>query len=458
MFVIGLSMGRTVLAESELTIGRIDIPSFRWGRQIATFEVTSNSDWMKFITVETEIRFKGSYLNPERIVHTHYPLEPGQSRILTPQIDVPGNYGKAVLSIRLYDVIDTLDAILPGQQVFEQPFHLTFHIPDKVASYFQEKVLLPPMVVNNPIWDNEFAHLLPLLLNEGKSIGEIASMTESDTGFVQSVIDRMIEKGFLEIGKDSIAVPNFPVFSVKQAEETKKLVEKYSDQFAELILANMENFHAVRDSLVEVRALTSDSNDFLHGGTVLYRPFPVISGLLLWYRLGQAFITGREPLTVFSGTDPCNALIGKYMYAVHGGDIFNGHHYYNLMRTGKRLDITYGDSIPEIICAENFTARIRLRERVDYRPAAGYIPELFTVSAKLVRPVLAALSQDSDKIIYGVRDGLIAISASYGHEQVTVAERYWFWNQFATRTLDKLVKKGVIDRRGNGQYKFTVSQ
>src|SRR3989304_10436598 len=117
-------LGSVICAQPEATdalvVGNIDIPSFRWGRQTATFEVTNNSDWLKYVTVETEIRFEGSFLNPVRVVHTHYPIIPGEPRVLTPQIDIPGNYGKASLYIRLYDVVDTLDVIMPGQMVFEQ--------------------------------------------------------------------------------------------------------------------------------------------------------------------------------------------------------------------------------------------------------------------------------------------------------------------------------------------------
>ncbi len=449
MLVAGLSIAPEVPAQSDLFIGEIDIPSFRWGRQTATFEVTNNSDWIKYITVETNIKFEGTYLNPERTVYKHYPLEPGESRILTPEIDIPGNYGRAVLWVRLYDVIDTLDTILPGQKVFEQPFKLTFHVPEEVAPY---------LVANNPIWDNEFTRLLPLFLNEGKSIEEMAFITRSDTGFVRDVLNQLTGQGLLLCIEDSSYVPAFPVFLVTQAEETKRLAELFSDRLAATIEGNMNAYRAVMDSLIEEGTLTTDSNEILHGGTILYRPYPVLAALLLWYDLGQAFIAGRARLTIFEATDPCNALIGQYMYAVQGGDIFCGHHYYNLTRNRKRLDIKFGDNIPEITCAENSSSRGRLGESISYRYKPEYVPEVFSVSAQLVRPALRALSNGVDELFRSNRDSLIIISGKYGHEHVTVAERYWYWNQLATRTLDKLVERGVVKRRGNGQYKFLVSQ
>jgi hypothetical protein len=46
------------------------------------------------------------------------------------------------------------------------------------------------------------------------------------------------------------------------------------------------------------------------------------------------------------------------------------------------------------------------------------------------------------------------LAESFGHEPVTKGYLYWFWDLVATRTLDKLVDKGIITRRGNGQYRF----
>lgn len=448
----------SVCAQQDLIIGNIDIPSFRWGRQTATFEVTNNSDWVKYITVETEIQFEGTYLDPVRKVHTSYPLASGETRTLTPEIDIPGNYGKASLYIRLYDVVDTLDDILAGQKVFEQPFHLTFHIPPEIQPYFQEKIVLPPMVDNNPVWDNEFAHLLPVLLVEGKSLPEIAALMNADTGFVKGVAEELRRNGSLYKNKDSTFTPLFPVFLVGQAEATKRLVEQASDRMAALIQNNFKDYDAVLDSLVRADALTTDSNDFLDGGTVLYRRYPMVAGLLLWYHLGQVFITGRTPLSIFDQTDPCRARIGKYMYAVQGGDVFQGRHYYNLRRTGTGLEILYGDTLPRLRCPSGAGAREAARGRPDYQYTPELTPEPFLVSAGVVAPALVALSKGVDDVFLSIRDTLTSVSSDHGHETVTVGERYWFWNQLTTRTIDKLVKNGVLQRRGNGQFRFTVSE
>jgi hypothetical protein len=442
---------------NELAIGSIDIPSFRWGRQTATFEVTNNSDWMKYVTVETEIRFEGSYLNPVRVVQTHYPLIPGETSVLTPEIDVPGNYGKASLYVRLYDVVDTLDELMPGQKVFEQPFKLTFHVPEAAFSYLQEKVVLPPTVDNNPLWDSEISHLLPVLLGEGKSQEEIAAILEADIGFVEQIVETMTGLKLLEKRDDGSVVPSFPIFMVKQAEETKELVEQSSDRLVKLIMGNMDDYRTVLDSMIDDGSLTSDSNDFIHGGTVLYRKFPVVGGLLLWYDLGQRFIGAGDPLTPFEGTDPCHALLGRFMYAVQGGDVFNGHHYYLSTKSSVRIDITFGDNIPEISCPKKLDDRRILRERSHFNYGKEDIPEVFIVSASLIDPAMAALGKGTEELFPEFRDELTGISSNHGHAKVSVAQRYWFWNQVASRTLEKLVDDGAVSTKGNGMFKFQVT-
>ena len=46
------------------------------------------------------------------------------------------------------------------------------------------------------------------------------------------------------------------------------------------------------------------------------------------------------------------------------------------------------------------------------------------------------------------------IVAKYGHDRFVNNTRYWFWNLTTSRTLDKLIKQGVLKHRGNGLYRF----
>ncbi len=445
-------------AQDDLVVGNIATPTFSWGKQTAEFEITNNSDWFRFATVETEISFKGTYLSPSRIVHSHFPLIPGETVMLNPTVEVPGNYGSAILYIRIFDVIDTLDLLMASQKIFEKEFKLTFNVPDEVSSYFESTVMFPPMVDNNPIWDNEFTHVLPLLISEGKTVEEIAAMTNADISYVQGVMSEMVISGALFYQRDGTYRNQFPVFKIEQAKKTKAIVEVTSDKMADLIAKNLIRYPDVLDSMIKAGTLSPDKDDFMGGGAALYSEYPTVAGLLMWFELGQAFISGKEPLTIFKQTNPCHANLGKYMYAVQGGDNYSGHHFFYLNRKTKQYDIRFGDNIPVVECNEGFMVRKILREMQDYRYGANFTPEPFMVSAAVVAPALRALSEGSQVVFDEIRAGLSATSQEFGFKEVTIAERYWFWNMFASSTVDKLVERGALTRNGNGMYKFAMSR
>jgi len=442
-----------VMAGPELSIGEIDFSSFRWGRQTAIFEVTNNTGELKFITVETKVQFSGTYLNPIRQTQSHYILEPLEARIFRPSVSIPGNFGSAQITISLYDVVDTLDITLPTQKFFEQPFTIVFHIPDELFTYLNEKVDLPPMVERHPDFDNEFARILPVLLNEGKSVEDIAAMSKADTSFVQDAVQAMVEKGYVKKENGSYHL-NFPIISVAEAEEAKKLAIKLSDNLAAKITNNMDDYSRILDSLISVGALDADSNVFFDGGGVLHRPYPVVSALLLWYDLGRKFITRSKPLTIYDGTDPCNAYIPSYMYAVQGGGTFNGTQFFMLALSRAGYQIVYGDQIPVFDCGEDFFLQAKHRRQISWGFTKEYRPENFMLDTAVVSPMLKALSAGTDSFLADTYRRLEDVAAKYGHETLSYGERYWFWNLTATHTLKKLVNRGVITRRGKGQFKF----
>ncbi|HPI33340.1 MAG TPA: hypothetical protein PLR32_08510, partial [candidate division Zixibacteria bacterium] len=90
--------------QPALVIGEVTFPSLRWGQQSAQVPVTNSSDYLKFIVAETDIRFTGAYLNPERRIRSYHALPPGESTTIEAAVLVPGNFGQAQVYLRLYDV------------------------------------------------------------------------------------------------------------------------------------------------------------------------------------------------------------------------------------------------------------------------------------------------------------------------------------------------------------------
>jgi len=439
--------------EAEVSIGEVTLDKLHWGEQKAIFEVVNHTDYLKFIKVITEITFEGTYLSPSRELTQSFPLGPFQTRTIDPAFSVPPNFGKAKMMLRIYDVVDTLDELLSSQQIMEQPFFVNFRVPDGLTDYLQNKISMPAMVGRSPAFDSEFSRILLMLLNEGKSVEEIAQMAETEVEIVLGLVDRMVKDGFLT-RKDNEIKFRFPMITLPEAEEVKKLSETVSDELAALVVKNLPSYLKVIDSLISAKAMTIDTNYFLHGGTVLHFEYPVVAGLFLWYDLGQEFIDRLRPLDIFANTNPCHARITNYMYAIEGGDFFNGTNFYNLSMSRRHLVVTYGDTIPLIECTPGFANKRNLMENSGWWYSSEMPPESFMMDTTLVHVALRGLRGGSEEILKSGQKKLQDIVAKYGHGKFVTNTRYWFWNLTTTRTLDKLVKQEVIKRRGNGLYRF----
>ncbi|MBN1212344.1 MAG: hypothetical protein JXA92_07180 [candidate division Zixibacteria bacterium] len=439
--------------DAEVSIGEVSLDKLHWGEQKAVFEIINHTDYIKYITVVTDIAFEGTYLSPSRELTQSYLLEPLQTRTIDPSFSVPPNFGKAKMILRIYDVVDTLDDLLSSQLVLEQPFFVNFRVPDGLTDYLQNKVSMPAMVGKSPAFDNEFSRILLLLLNEGKSVEEIAKLAETEVEIVQGLIDRMVGYGFLVRNGDEIKF-RFPMIGIPEAEEVKKLAETVSDELAAMVKKNLPGYLKVVDSLIKAKAMTADTNYFLHGGTVLHFEYPVVSGLLLWYDLGQEFIDRLRPLDIFANTNPCHARITNYMYALDGGDFFNGTNFYNLSMSRHHLVVTYGDTIPKIECTAGFTNMRNLMENSGWWYSDKMPPETFMMDTTLVHVALRGLRGGAEEILKNGQKKLQNIVTKYGHDKYVTNTRYWFWNLTTTRTLDKLIKQEVLKRRGNGLYRF----
>ncbi len=437
----------------DVVIGKIE-RDLRWGDRTAVFDVTNNSEELKFLTVEIEIEFVDSNPKPNRRTIQYVVLPAGETRTVTGRMFIPGNYGLAKGQIRIYDVVDTLDILLPGQKFFEDNFQINFHPPEEIEPYLAVTLTLPPRVDEHPDFDSHLSRLMLVLLNEGKSVEEIADMTGAALDYVQSIYENLENNRYISTEEEGRAKLRFPLISVAMAEAGKQMAEQVSDSLVATIKNNLGNYDRVLDSMIAVGAMSTDSNSFLNGGSVLYFKYPVISALYLWWDRGQSFITRSAPLLIYDATDPCNARIPNYMYAVLGGAYFNGTNYYDRFANVPRFGMSYGDSLPVLKCEENYILRGQQGKPVRFTFANESKQEIFVVDTSLARAAVNALKGDTDSLLVETYFRLRDLATSHGHAKATYGLRYWFWNLTASRTLVKLIEQGVVERRGNGQYKF----
>lgn len=446
---------QTVFAQdgAEVTVADINLPNLRWGNQQANFEVTNKSEYLKFIAVVSTISFTESYFKPVRKVRTNYILGPFESKILTPHVFVPGNYGKAVITIQLFDVIDTADILLPRQKFFEQPISVQYHIPDAALSYLSDRITLPPLIDRGGTWDNDLSRLLLFLLRENKTFAEIAKITDADEEFIKQTADAMVLESNLKKVDDRY-VPVFAVLRNDEVAAYSDLVKKFSDSLVSLVERNLPAYRHVRDTLARTGLMSADTLDFLNSGGILYREYPTIAGLFLWYDLGKQFVTENKSFAIFEGTDYCNLYTPFFMYAIQGGVQVNGHHFCSLNSTDGGTTIDFSDEIPRIECEEYYREKIRARKPVTWKFVKEDEYESFVYSPFVVEKAVRALDEGSEELIGWGKKEFEAIAKTQGFTNFAFGPRYWFWNWTATMTLEKLVKKGVLVRRGNGHYQF----
>lgn len=454
IFVV-LALGTASFArQPEISVGESIIPPLGWGKQVASFEITNNTGRIKFIRARVEVKFEGTYLSPYREVWSNSLLSPSETKTISVDFYVPGNFGRAKANFFLYDVVDTLDEILTGQMFFEQPAFLNFRIPEGMYKYVTEKITMPPRVDALPDFDHEFSRSLLLMLNDGMSVDEIARIAGTDSSLVSELLSKLYSSGYARVKKIEGISLSFPVIKLAEAEEERQLALEMSEKLADEIQANIPAYLAVVDSLVKAGKVSADRYEFMNGGTILYHQYPVIGALLLWADLGQKFITRSAPLLIYDNTDPCMAKIPYYMYAVEGGDIFNGSQFFAM--SYKKISYAYhfGDSLPDLKCRDIWARGRRVKWQGEIKPEQDYIADLYMIDTLTTGPAVDALRGKAGKLLPDLYGDLLELALKHGHQKLMYGHRYWFWNLVSTRTLEKLVDRGVVTRSGNGQFRL----
>ncbi len=447
-------VGGSALAQPDVVVSDVELPNLRWGAQQASFTVTNNSDQYKFISVITDMQFEGSYLSPSRTARSNYVLLDNETYTIEPVIDVPGNYGKARINVKIYDVVDTLDPVFETQKVYEQPFMLNYHPPDAVIPYLQERLDLPPRVNEHPDFDSEFSRILLLMIEEAKTPEQIAATVECDVEFVRAQIKQMMARFYVVSVGDGIYTTDFPVITLSEAKQLRPIAERMADSLAAIVARNMPAYDSLVRALEAEGKMPEDTIDFIHGGTILYHKYPVVAAMLLWYDLASQFITEGKPLRIFQGTDLCNANIHRFMYAIQGGDHFRGTHFYHEEDTGPSISILYGDRLPGIKCEDDFIRKGALRQRVNYEIRDGFIPEAFIIDTLLIRQATHLLSEDVDPLMRPMYMDVLKIARENRHTQVSLGYRWYIWNLTASIALEQLIDDGIVERHRNGQFKL----
>ncbi len=453
--LLGLMLltGVAAAQSAEVTVGKIDFPQRVWGTQQISFDIANQTDQLKFIVVESDITFEDSYAGGRRVKYSNFPLGPEMEMTINPMLDIPGNYGQATCWVRLHDVVDTLDDVSLGTKLFEQKFLLKFRAPEAIESYRQERITVPPLTGGTYDWDNELARLSVLLINQGKTLEEIATLTNTEVGIVQAVMRRLITSGHVKRDGAGNHTLNVPVITLDEAKEGREYADELSDQMAALVKKNLESYSGLIDSMEAAGTISGDSANFYEGASLLYFRYPLVSAMLLWYDLGHRFISEGGRMMIYRPNVVCTPNIGEFMYVVEGGDYFNGTHYYNPTVNVRYHKVEFGDVEPGIECtAKARTSKGRAVKGEDWIIPPEFAPQSIVFDTGYANPALRHLREGFSEMLLPALDKLAEIDLKHGHKKLSRGVKLWFWNLAATLTVDKLVEEGVLTRQGNGQF------
>ena len=170
-------------------------------------------------------------------------LPPEAKMVLQPQLVIPGDYGKARIEVRYYDVVDTVDEIFDFQRFRTDTMWAEFAPSEEVQPYLDEALTLPPRVTDHPYFDHTMARLMLLLLAEDKSVSDIARITGASEQYIMDELRMMVKNEYVTQDEAGYHT-TFTVIGNKEAREAAVL--------ARLLLQGPDPFHAV-DLLDQLR-------------------------------------------------------------------------------------------------------------------------------------------------------------------------------------------------------------
>ncbi|UCD63521.1 MAG: hypothetical protein JSW34_12365 [Candidatus Zixiibacteriota bacterium] len=439
--------------QPDLVINEFKEPSWKWGDQTLGFDISNTTDMVKFVVTEVDIEFPDSRTGCHRQFLSSGYIEPGAHTLLETDFFVPGNYGEARVTVVLHDVVDTLDALFPGQDFHREEIAFTVVRPESMLEWRDYRIELPPRIEEHPYFDSEFSRVLLALIDRGVSVERMAEMAGTSVLFVNGQIVPMVTHGLMTQTADGYRL-NFPIIGVDESREAVRLAETAAGSLAPIIAANLQRYPAFLDSLT--RSGLVEPTNILGGTSVLERLYPMVGGLLLWFDLGDRFVDSGVTMAPFVASDICNALSHRYMYAAPAGEGYNGNHLYAYLGEVKSYKIVFADNPVEVDCSRSYSFVGRPGTQRSWQWGDDLRPDFFIVDTLAIRPALDFLASGCETVLAAAAGSLDDLGGRFGHGQNMRGVRYWFWNIVATRCLETLVANGALKDDGKGLYEFSA--
>ncbi|SYZ72911.1 exported hypothetical protein [Candidatus Zixiibacteriota bacterium] len=449
VFLLILIPALSVFA-NEFDVTGLQFSGSGWGNRTAQFSISNLSPDYKWVVAQINVAFAGPTDGPVRTFRQSFFMDPSASLKESLPFIIPGNYGKGIINIKLYDVIDTLDELFESQVFFARIDTLNFSVPSAVKNILDAGLNAPIFADRSEMFDNQFHRLLVYLIAEGKTAAEIARMTSADTAFVNQAISLLIQRNFLAGNAGKIR-PAFAVIDPATLKRLKPDIDRAIDDLTTRLAAAMPAYDSLMARLVKENKLTSDPNNIMDGGSIVHHKFPTVLALFLWDRLGRNFVNDGTPFNIFNLSDPCDADMGKFMSLVAAGGQFVGNSFYYVFSENDGYRFYCGVDNPDVVCTALSRPMTGLRIYYQWEFPQKYAPDFYNYNPDKIEPFLSLLDMKVSPPALKLRDELVDAFAGDKIYELPGA-RYWAWNLIVSSVINRLEKEKVLSREGSGVY------
>lgn len=441
------------LNASDLKVSDVTLSATSWGHQTATIDLSNSGENYTFVVAMSEVRFTGGQYESPRFTRKSFLIEPSSENELMFPVNIPAGFGNVEINIFLYDVVDTLDQIFGSQRFFTKSFSAEFKISKRLKDEIVDKIRLPKIVENNMLFDNYFSMAVLTLIYNEKTIDEIADLCQADADFIRAVMDEYQEAGLIK-SDGSSAILNFMTINKNQAEEIIPAIDNTINNLFEIISKNYHDYDNAIVDLVSEGKLSKDKYDALDPGTILYQKYPVTLGLFLWDILGREFVNDGKPFNIFEGSDPCNAVMGDYMYMTVGAEDYVGNSYY--YSTGDPAnDVIYcGFGQHNFNCPPGYRELGKKNKHVRFVFDSKNPDMIYLFNDDNVRKPLSILMDGTIDEVENLKKELDNILTGTYYDSNNKGARYWCWDLVVTRLMKKLVDEKIIEEDNIRLYRL----
>ncbi len=434
--VINVSADET----NELKVNKVELSSTDWGQQKATIEIINNAEYFKFVAARIEVIFPDARVEARRESKKTAFIQSSDTLNLEIPFVIPGNLGKGIVNIDVYDVVDTLDQLYESLKFYSQVIKFKKEIPVNIDKLIEPGIQLPGFVDQTQLFDNHITRILMLLLYRGKSLEEISKLCGVNVDFTLSLARRLKENKLLRNDNGTFR-PAIRVIDNQDYDKLNPSINRTVDGLYDLIVSRLPEYEQKLEQMVKEHKLTGDKNNIFDGGSILYHRFPAILGLFLYDYLGGIFINEGKEYGPYKDASPCNGMLEQYIYLVSGSSERVGNGFYFNAKGPSMRGIYFGDRVVKLNCQK----RGMVFEEKD-------VPVYYRYDKRITDEPMVVLTEGTAPLLKNLKDDIHKTFEKDGEYAYYKGAYLWSWFLVVDRLNKKLIKNNILIPEGSGMY------